>query len=790
MSLALGIDVGTTFTAAAAWQEGRVEVIALETHLVTVPTVIFAEGDEMAFGTAAVARSTGQPVGLAREFKRRVGDPVPIVLSGAPYSADRLVALFGRWVVDRVTEQFGEPPSPVVVTHPANWTEFQLHLLRNALDQVGLGAARLLSEPQAAAHDFGAAARLAVGDLVLVYDLGGGTFDAALLRCDETGFTHVGEPAGVERLGGIDFDEAVFQHVVRHLPAGEADRAAADQTGRMALGQLRRSCVEAKETLSSQVSVDIPVVLPGHSSTVRLTRTEFEEMIRPMLRQTVDVARQVITRTGGSPEDLSALLLVGGSSRIPLVSELVRQELGVPVRVDAHPKLVVARGAARWAGEPPSEPAGAVTAGIGTSRGRRQLFWVAGAVALVATAGGAWYATAGGGGDPSARKAPGATEGSTLETRLATATSTEVTAAATTSPPSTAPPSTLPPPVEIIGLHPIGSAEIEPMDVGGYPVSLLTALTSEPATNRFFAISDTEEEDFEAAMFSFTIDLSSGRLRREGIRFESSTSLIAENNEPYGGAELDAEGMALTDAGTIVIASQGATADQDPSPSHQPFLHELDANGRFRRDWVLPDRYLPDPGGTKGIQRDGGIDPITAFDQAAQVLVGTRYPLVQDELSPGDDRNVRILVFDATSAETVSEYLYPLDPTHDPVTPDEDVTPSALLDLQAIDGSTTVIALERSSEQEPHRARLYQVMLNPAAAPAPSEAGPSTPLVKTFLADVDLNVVPAMRGLWQSMALGPELPNGRRSLILMRDTAAAGSPTWFRAYSFETEPAG
>ncbi len=167
----------------------------------------------------------------------------------------------------------------------------------------------------------------------------------------------MGVPAGVERLGGIDFDEAVFEHVLGYVPQEVIEQARNDPTGRLGLAQLRARCVEAKESLSSDVSVDIPVLLPGLSSTVRLTRQELEDMVRPMLRQTVELAQQALDRAQVSSEQLSAVLLVGGSSRIPLVSELVGSTLGAPVRVDAHPKLVVARGAARWAATQPASTA-------------------------------------------------------------------------------------------------------------------------------------------------------------------------------------------------------------------------------------------------------------------------------------------------------------------------------------------------------------------------------------------------------------------------------------------------
>ena len=253
---------------------------------------------------------------------------------------------------------------PCVMTHPANWTPFQLNLLRHALSLARLDDVELYSEPEAAAYDYAATAHVASGQMVLVYDLGGGTFDVALLRRTETGFVFVGDPAGVERLGGIDFDEAVFHDVLRHLPTATIEHAQSSVAGRMALAQLRRACVEAKEQLSTDSAVDVPVVLPDHTTTHRLTRGEFEEMIRPALGQTVDLVRHVLARADierkrplGHPADR-------GASRTPLVGELLFHALGVTVRIDAHPKLVVARGAARRAA--------AIDAGTSSTNGTRR----------------------------------------------------------------------------------------------------------------------------------------------------------------------------------------------------------------------------------------------------------------------------------------------------------------------------------------------------------------------------------------------------------------------------------
>ena len=147
---------------------------------------------------------------------------------------------------------------------------------------------------------------------------------------------------GIENLGGVDFDELILRRVVEHFDLTDIDLGQPDVlTG---LNRLRRECTEAKEALSADTDVAIPVVLPGLDRTFRLHRTEFEEMIRPTVMQTIEHTRRVLEHT--SAGELAGVVLVGGSSRIPLISELLTRELGVPVAVDTHPKHDVALGAA------------------------------------------------------------------------------------------------------------------------------------------------------------------------------------------------------------------------------------------------------------------------------------------------------------------------------------------------------------------------------------------------------------------------------------------------------------
>lgn len=353
MTYYLGVDLGTTFTAAAVWRDGRVEVSSLGNRAPAIPSVVLLrEDEEVLIGEAADRRGATEPHRVAREFKRRVGDPTPIIVGGTPYSADALTAKLLRSVVDHVTEAEGGPPAGLAICHPANWGEFKKDLLRQAITLADLEQdVATITEPEAAAIHYASQERIESGALIGVYDLGGGTFDAAVLRKADAGWEILGEPQGVERLGGVDFDEAVFRHVVGVIGEPYDQLDPEDPTARAAVARLRQECVDAKEALSADTDVSIPVLLPTVQTEVRLTRGEFEQMVRPRLGDSLAALRRALRLADVEPEDVTAVLLVGGSSRIPLVAQLVGSELGRPVAVDAHPKYGIALGAAMIAAE-------------------------------------------------------------------------------------------------------------------------------------------------------------------------------------------------------------------------------------------------------------------------------------------------------------------------------------------------------------------------------------------------------------------------------------------------------
>ena len=363
MGYILGIDLGTTHSAAAIATDAGASIVELGSEGAAIPSVVAVRDDgDLITGEAAVRRARTRPERAASEFKRRFGDPVPLVLGGTPYGVEALTARLAASIAGRVSELEGAPPDGIVLTHPATYGRYKLDLLAEVARLADLGEAPFLPEPRAAAVHYAALERVAPGDLVAVYDFGGGTFDAALLRCDPDGFTLLGEPQGLDRFGGIDIDHAVFEHVRSALPQVFDGLDTADPEVVAALADLKEECRRAKEALSADDSTAIPVAVGGTRREVALRRPRLEEMIRPRLDDTIGALERAISSAGVGVEAITRVLLVGGSSRIPLVAETVAAATGRPVTADAHPKHAVALGAARW-GRRHFAPPGAGTPG-------------------------------------------------------------------------------------------------------------------------------------------------------------------------------------------------------------------------------------------------------------------------------------------------------------------------------------------------------------------------------------------------------------------------------------------
>ncbi|WP_445183436.1 Hsp70 family protein [Pseudonocardia sp. Cha107L01] len=345
----LSVDLGTTFVAAALSSGSQLEMFTLGERSVVAPALVYlGEDNTLVTGEAANRLALSSPERVAREFKRRLGDPTPIRLAGTPLAVTELLATLLRDVLAKVTKTEGTPPQQVVLTHPATWGPLRRGLFDEVAHLAGLSdtPTHTLSEPEAAAAHYTTSRGLRDGELIAVYDLGGGTFDVTVLHAHPRRVEILGIPEGIERLGGIDFDDALFNHIDHASGGAISNLDVRDQRTGVALARVRQDCVLAKEDLSTVTETVIPVFLPELNFDLRITRAQFEDLVRAQVESTVGALARTLRSAQVNPAQLTAVLLVGGSSRIPLVARTVSEALGVRTVVDAHPKHAVALGAA------------------------------------------------------------------------------------------------------------------------------------------------------------------------------------------------------------------------------------------------------------------------------------------------------------------------------------------------------------------------------------------------------------------------------------------------------------
>ncbi len=357
-SWALGIDIGTS-RSAGAMADGVVTPLEVEGNRWMSSMVLLDQTGTLIVGVAAADQAEIHPDRVERTPKAHLGSPTPLLLGGTPVDpADAIARLIEVFLAEGRRRRDGQDPVATVLTHPVRWGEDRKAALVDAAGRAGLDAPRLYDEPVAAAVHY-VDERVAEGAYVGIYDLGGGTFDTAVLQRTRDGFAVVGPPGGDEFIGGEHFDHLVFDYLGACLADADPDLWEQVQYGEdrrwvRAAAELLEQARRAKEAVSAYPSTQ--VLLPLIDRDVVFTRRQFEDMIRVPLETTVTAMAATIDGAGLAVEDLSAIYLVGGSSRIPLVTDLMTARFGDRIATRDEPKSVVALGAATIARDLAQKP--------------------------------------------------------------------------------------------------------------------------------------------------------------------------------------------------------------------------------------------------------------------------------------------------------------------------------------------------------------------------------------------------------------------------------------------------
>jgi YVTN family beta-propeller protein len=349
VSYSLGIDVGNTSVAVGLARAVTAEMVNFGDHEVVVPAAVHLRDDgSLAAGEATSSPGDSGPDRIRGEFMSRLGDPTPLILAGQHYTVTDLLSALLHDVVQEITETQDGQPDHVVLTHPASWGPFRCVLFEDAARQAGLHTS-MVTEPEAAAAYYSATGQWNDGDTLAVYDLGGDTFNATVLRKQSGKFHVLGKPERIEHRGGNDINEAILSYVNDTVEGALSKLDLTRPQNIAALARVRRKCIQAKEALSVATETTFPVLLPDQRFNVHLTRSELEDMVRGTIEFTIDVLSRTLRSAQVESADLATILLVGGSSRIPLVAQMVSATLGCPAVVDPHPQHAAALGAATLA---------------------------------------------------------------------------------------------------------------------------------------------------------------------------------------------------------------------------------------------------------------------------------------------------------------------------------------------------------------------------------------------------------------------------------------------------------
>ncbi len=343
----LGIDLGTTYSEVALFVDDQVQVIGPGDTKMLPSCVGLSLTGELLIGTPARNQQLLYPERTVRSIKRKMGSDEIVVLADKTFTPQEISALILRELAEWARRKLGSGVKKAVITVPAYFSDAQRNATHEAGQLAGLDVIRILNEPTAAslAYGYGSDERRTV----MIYDLGGGTFDVSIVTI-ESDVTEVLASHGNNHLGGDDFDQLLVDRLLRKF-RDTHDVDLNNNGHRAACSRLWWAAEEAKRKLSFEPFVKIReetlAVIddkPLHIE-YEISREEHEEMIRPLVESTLDSVSKAMDDAGKKPGDLDAILLVGGSTRIPLVSRVLEERAGITPRQDVHPDLCVALGA-------------------------------------------------------------------------------------------------------------------------------------------------------------------------------------------------------------------------------------------------------------------------------------------------------------------------------------------------------------------------------------------------------------------------------------------------------------
>ncbi len=362
MSTIIGIDLGTTFSACAQVRDGTPHIVPSGDERIMPSVVGLTPQGTLLVGTAARNQYMLYPERTIRSIKRKMGQNTRVSLGEQDYTPQEISAMILREIKRNAEEQLGQEVSGAVITVPAFFSDAARQATHEAGELAGLTVERIINEPTAAALAYGLD-RSDERQMVAVYDLGGGTFDISIIELD-AGVVEVRASHGNTQLGGDDFDERLVDYLVERFMQ---DHDGADpRTDSRALARLTRAAEQAKITLSSQpfarVREEYLMTADGHPLhlDVELSRVEFEDMIADLVEGTLVSFDDAIRDAGVTREDLSHVLLVGGSTRIPMVWRMIHEHTGIEPEMAINPDEAVALGAAVQAAIVAGEPLDAI----------------------------------------------------------------------------------------------------------------------------------------------------------------------------------------------------------------------------------------------------------------------------------------------------------------------------------------------------------------------------------------------------------------------------------------------